>query len=355
MKPYFSVVMPTYGVDKYIGKAIESIQNQTYSNWELIIVNDCTPDKSAEIATGYAKQDSRIEVVHHEKNRGLSAARNTGIEHAKGEYIWFMDPDDFVDIDVLEKVYASIQKNPAEIIVFGLHEEYYDKNGALKYTHTICPNERLFTKQEELRKKIIYLEQQTLYGYAWNKIYQLEYLRDIRLKYTDVKLIEDIKFNVEFCMDIQRMNILAIAPYHYAKRMEGNLTNKFVPNYFSLHKERIDMIFHQYIYWELCTEEVRKILGALYGRYILSALQRNCDPRANMTHAERYMWCRGLFQEGLFNDLIPSAKAVDSKSLSVALFFLRWKKAIPCLVMGRGIYIAREKMPMLYSKIKSER
>ena len=121
MKPYFSVVMPTYGVDKYIGKAIESIQNQTYSNWELIIVNDCTPDKSAEIATGYAKQDSRIEVVHHEKNRGLSAARNTGIEHAKGEYIWFMDPDDFVDIDVLEKVYASIQKNPAEIIVFGLH------------------------------------------------------------------------------------------------------------------------------------------------------------------------------------------------------------------------------------------
>ena len=355
MKPYFSVVMPTYGVDKYIGKAIESIQNQTYSNWELIIVNDCTPDKSAEIATGYAKQDSRIEVVHHEKNRGLSAARNTGIEHAKGEYIWFMDPDDFVDIDVLEKVYASIQKNPAEIIVFGLHEEYYDKNGALKYTHTICPNERLFTKQEELRKEIIYLEQQTLYGYAWNKIYQLEYLRDLRLKYTDVKLIEDIKFNVEFCMDIQRMNILAIAPYHYAKRMEGNLTNKFVPNYFSLHKERIDMIFHQYIYWNLCTEEVRKILGALYGRYILSALQRNCDPRANMTHAERYMWCRGLFQEGLFNDLIPSAKAVDSKSLSLALFFLRWKKSILCLMMGRGIYIAREKMPMLYSKIKSER
>lgn len=355
MKPFFSIVMPTYGVEKYISRAIESILAQTYADWELIVVDDCTPDQSAQIAESYAARDARVRVLHHRENRGLSPARNTGMDAASGEFIWFMDPDDSVDANLLEAVYASLQKNPAQYVLFGLHEEYYNKDGQLSYTHTICPKEQLFKDQTEMRRQMIYLEQQTLYGYAWNKFYDLSYLRKLNLRYSNVKLIEDIKFNVEYCMDIERMNILGIAPYHYAKRMEGNLTNRFVPDYFALHRDRISMIFEQYTYWGLCTQEVRQILGSLYGRYILSALQRNCDKRSGMTHAERYKWCRGLFGQGLFNELIPCARAADSKSLAFALVFLRWKKTVCCLAMGRGIYIAREKLPMIYSKVKSKR
>lgn len=353
--PFFTIVMPAYGVEKYIDKAITSIKEQTFDNWEIIVVDDCTKDSSGQIAQGYADEDSRITVIGHEQNKGLSAARNTGTKAASGEYIWYMDPDDSVDKTLLEKIYVSLQKNPAQAVLFGHVEEYYDKQGKLQYSHVICPKEHYFKTAEEFRPYIISLEQETLYGYAWNKFYHLPYIRQIKLEYENVKLIEDITFNVKYFMDIESLNILPIAPYHYGKRMEGNLTNKFVPDYFQLHKDRIEMLFEQFSYWNICTEELRGTLGSLYARYILSTLERNCDKRSGMNHAQRYKWCKAIFAQGLFNELIPVARAKESVTLRVALMLFRWKRAILCLMMGRGIYVVKKCLPMVYSKVKSGR
>ena len=103
-RPFFTVVMPAYGVEKYLKKAVDSIRNQTFKDWELIIVEDGSPDRTGELADGLAEKDPRIRAVHHEKNKGLSQARNTGIRHAKGKYIWFMDPDDSVEESLLQDV-----------------------------------------------------------------------------------------------------------------------------------------------------------------------------------------------------------------------------------------------------------
>ena len=353
--PFFSVVMPVYQVERYIGKAIKSIQAQTFEDWELIVVDDCTPDRSGKIAAGIAENDMRIRIVRHGENKGLSAARNTGAEAAAGKYIWFMDSDDYVDASLLEKVYKSVEKNPAKFVVFGLLEEYFDKKGAFSYSHEVKPKKGYFSDKESLRKEMIYLEQATLYGYAWNKFYDLEYLRSLNLKYERVTLIEDIVFNVKFCMDIDSMNLIPEALYHYQKRLDDSLTNKFVPDYYALHKRRIEMLYEQYRYWNLCTDEVKEILGSLYVRYILSTLQRNCDRRSGMTHADRYKWCRGLFGQELFNALVPFAKSSGSKSLKLAISLLRAKSAIWCLAMGRAVYVIREKLPMFYTKVKSGR
>lgn len=354
-KPYFSIVMPTYCVEKYITKAIESIQKQTYTDWELIVVDDCTPDHSAKIAEKAAEKDYRIRIVHHENNRGLSAARNTGIEEAAGKYIWFMDPDDYVDSDLLKQVKDSLEKNQAEVVLFGLVEEYYDKKGNLQYVHPVCPQEKIYTDQEELRKAAIYLERQTLYGYAWNKIYNLQYLKKKGFEYQNVKLIEDIVFNVQFFSNIKRLNVLGFTPYHYAKRLDANLTNKYVPEYFAVHKKRIELLSRQHIYWGLYTDEVKEILGSLYGRYILSALERNCDKRSEMKWIHRVHWCRRLFKQKLFRELIPVAKAEDSKMLAVMLQLLQKKRVWLCMLIGRGIYVMRKGLPMIYSKVKSGR
>lgn len=354
-KPFFTVVMPTYGVEKYIERAIKSIQQQTYDNWEMIVVDDCSQDRSGEIAAACAAQDPRIKVLRHEANQGLSLARNTGTAAASGAYIWYMDPDDYVDAGLLQKVHDSLLHNPAQVVMFGHVEEYYDRKGELQYTHSICPEEHYFKTAEEFRPYVIQLEQQTLYGYAWNKFYDLQYMKEHRLKYENVSLIEDITFNVEYFMDIETLNILPITPYHYAKRMEANLTNKFVPDYFKLHKERIEMLFDQFSYWGICTNQTRSVLGSLYARYILSALERNCDKRSGMNHAQRYKWCRAVFTEGIFNELIPVARAKDSVTLRASLVLFRWKRGILCLMMGRGIYVVRKLLPMVYSRIKSGR
>lgn len=357
-RPYFSIIMPVYNGEKYIGTMLESIIGQSFSDWELIVINDASTDQSKTIAESYCRRDSRIRLLHLEENLGVSNARNKGISEAKGRYIWFADADDCVDNHLLQSVWESLQENPAKLVLFGLIEEYYDAENQYQYSHKVVHPARIFRKKEELRPEMIYLEQETLYGYLWNKIYDLDYLKKIHMSfapYEQAKFIEDIKFNVEYCMDIDSLNILEICPYHYAKRMQNNLTNEFAPDYFKFHKRRIEMLLEQYKYWNLCTEEVQSILGSLYARYILSTLQRNCDKRSGMHHKQRKDWCKKLFRQELFQELIPKAKAKDSRVLQILIGFLRREQTAVCLMMGRAVYIIRNKLPVVYSKVKSGR
>lgn len=357
-QPFFSIVMPVYQAETYIRKMIECIQEQTFSDWELIAVVDCSPDKSGEILSQYAKSDDRIKIVNLKENMGVSEARNRGIAHAQGRYLWFVDADDAVERTVLKACYDSLSANPAKLLIFGLIEEYYTADGKLTYRNPRCPEEKVFRSKEELRPYMIYLEQQTLYGYPWNKVYDLTYLKEINVRFTDYrtnKFIEDITFNIEYCMNIDSLNLLPITPYRYAKRSKDSLTNEFAAEYYALHKRRIEMLLEQYRYWGMVTEEVKKILGSLYARYILSALQRNCDKRAEMTCAMRLKWCKDVFAQELFHLLIPAAEAKDSKALSIALLLLKKRHTRGCLALGRVIYIVKNKLPMFYSKVKSKR
>ena len=115
------------------------------------------------------------------------------------------------------------------------------------------------------------------------------------------------------------------------------------------------MLYEQYQYWKMCNSHVKAVLGSLYARYILSTLQRNCDVRAEMTHRQRKKWCKMMFQDQLFLELIPKAEAKDSVSLRIATECLKKKWTGGCLILGRVIYIAKNKMPVFYSKVKSAR
>lgn len=353
-RPFISVVMPIYNVQSHLKKAIDSVLDQTFHDYEIILVDDCSPDHCPEICDEYARKYEKISVIHHKENQGLSAARNSGLEIACGRYIWFMDSDDYVDEELFQKVYDSIQHNDAQIVVFGLVEEYFDQEDQLHHVKRICPKEMCLTTASEIQDIIIDLEMQTLYGYAWNKFYSLDYLKKIGLKYEKITLIEDIQFNVLYCAQIDKMNILAITPYHYNKRMDSSLTNKFVKDYYELHKKRINMIFQQYCDWGKCTDEIKEKLAVLYTRYIFSAIQRNCDKNAKMNLRQRKVWIERLFEEELYHELIPYGKS-ESAVLKVMLKALKWENTIFCLALGRVIFILKNNLPMLFSKVKQNR
>lgn len=117
-KSMISVVVPIYNVEQYLDRCLTSIVNQTYRNLEIILVDDGSPDGCPHLCDQWAQKDSRIKVVH-KKNAGLGMARNTGIEHATGEYICFFDSDDYVDVKTIEKAYEAAQRENADIVVFG--------------------------------------------------------------------------------------------------------------------------------------------------------------------------------------------------------------------------------------------
>ncbi len=352
--PFFSIVMPVYNSERYLASAIEGLLAQTYGSWELIIVDDASVDDSANIAQEYEELDSRIKLVHLVDNKGASAARNVGLEHTTANYVGFFDADDTYDPNMLQQVWESIQQNPADIVLFGLCEEYYDAKGNFQYSNEVLPRECVCKTPDEVHGQVLDLEVSLLLGYTWNKFYLRERMGDLRYE-EGVSLIEDAFFNIEFFYRAKTANLLEISPYKYAKRQAENLTNKFVADYFELHRRRIAMVYEQQCSWGLDSPKVRSTVGALYGRYILSALERNCDPRSKMDHAARVGWCKQLFEDDLFCKLIPEAKAADSKSLNIGLSILRKQSAFLCCFMGRAIHIVRGRANKSYNKIKSKR
>ena len=120
VKPLFSVVVPAYNSEKFIDKCIDSLLSQTCKDFELILVDDGSVDDTLSVLNFYAEKDSRVRVLHQE-NGGHTSARNLGLAHSRGEYILFVDSDDWLDLDALEKCENEIRENNSDIIIFGIH------------------------------------------------------------------------------------------------------------------------------------------------------------------------------------------------------------------------------------------
>lgn len=170
--PLISVIIPVYGVEKYISQCLESVINQTYNNLEIIVINDGTKDRSADIAKEYATQDSRIKVYDFE-NGGLSVARNRGLEIAKGDYISYIDSDDWIDLKLYEVLIDSALTNNADMVKYGVIETDEFKETRFSFDDTkIILNER--------EQAFDYYFQGMLWTIACNGLYRCDLAKKVK-------------------------------------------------------------------------------------------------------------------------------------------------------------------------------
>ena len=353
-QPFVSVVMPVYNAAAHLPSAIDSILSQTFGAFELILVNDKSIDGCAEICDGYAAADPRVRVIHKPANEGAGEARNTGMDAAEGHYIWFVDSDDRVESDVIETVHRSVTEHAAQVVAFGCVEEYFDRNRKLHHSVTICPEECTATGIESVRRCVMPLEEITLYGYVWNKFYSLELVRKSGVRFRKMKLNEDFFFNVELFMTVESMNILAVSPYYYAKRMESSLTAGFIAEYFQIHEQSVRALYDQHREWGMLEDATSQKIANIYVRYIFSAIQRNFDPRSGMNTDARKRFLTDLFDAELYNTLIPFAKS-DNRMLKPLISALKNRNVGRALRFGRIIYIVKSKLPIVFSVLKQNR
>lgn len=350
----FSFVMPVYNVEKHLKTAIESVLSQTYKNFELILVDDCSPDNCPAICDEYAAKYENIRCIHHGKNQGLSTARNTGLTAVTGDYVTFTDSDDYIDSDMLESVVASLNENAADSVIFGVKEEYFNKDNVLSKTYELkYGEEKRISSADDLRHELIKLEEKTFLGYVWNKFYKVDIIKKNNLSFEKVTLIEDIIFNLRFFENAASLNILNTTPYHYMKRIDGSLTNKFVKDYYALHYRRVSEILTLYKKWDMCTDDIKRTLGNIYARYIYSALQRNCDSRSGMTNAQRKEFLKSVFDDEMFKEFSPFISV--GGYAGVLYNCLKNKQTGLCLMFGKVIYIVKEKLPTVFAAAKQAR
>ena len=209
MKPSLSIVVPVYNVEQYLHKCVDSILNQTFRDYELILVDDGSTDGSSRICDDYKKIDERIRVFHKE-NGGLSDARNYGLDHSNGEYIAFVDSDDWIDSVMYESMMNSIIDNDADISVCGHRVVTVDG----RVEETVVFDEPVLLTGIEATKEI--LKDERMPSFAWNKLYKRSLFKDIRFPHG--RIYEDIAVIYRYFDMAKRVYVLNEVYYNYLRR-----------------------------------------------------------------------------------------------------------------------------------------
>ena len=224
--PVFSIVMPVYNAEKYLEHAVDSIRNQDFSDFELILVNDSSVDNSLAVCIKYATIDQRITVIDCKTNCGVSVARNRGIKAARGKYLCFVDADDYIDCDFLQQFYDALQEDEYELVKSGAYEEYYDKEDFV-YSRKCMLQHKNCQGRKEITEQVIDMELIPLFGYIWNGAYKMSIIRTHNLWFDKTLTVnEDFAFSVAYLPFVSKMKCLSYCGYHYAKRNSISLSSQ---------------------------------------------------------------------------------------------------------------------------------
>lgn len=228
-----SIVLPVYNVEKYLDRCIESVVGQTYSNLEIILVDDGSPDRCPQKCEEWAKRDKRIKVIH-KANSGLGYARNTGIEYASGEYICFFDSDDYVAQDTIEKAYATAKTSNSDMVLFG----HYDVDAQGKIVKTYIPtakkeNYEGAEVQDVLLPDLISDDPETgkstnLWLSACFCLYSMQLIEESNWRFVSERDIisEDVYSLLRLYKTVKRVAIIPEAFYYYCEN-EMSLTHTY--------------------------------------------------------------------------------------------------------------------------------
>jgi|SRR5690606_2388400 len=335
--PFISVIMPAYKVEQYIAKAIESVLNQSFESFELLVINDGSPDRSAELSRDYAVLDSRVKVFDKE-NGGLSDARNFGIEHASGSYLYFMDSDDWIENNFLEKLHDKIQINPADIYVFGYYLDQEDQNGQLLQRQIMnAYNYKFDIGSEKAPKLNSHL--MGLLGYAWNKVYSKIFIDYYRLRFDKgISLVEDILFNARAYQKANNLVLIEDCYYHYISREVPTLIKSY-------HKDSFDLILTKHraikpflVKWGYSKNKIKHTMAnnlvvgiqycvnnLLYYKSDLSAAEKKKYINEMLQHKETKKYI-DYYQPVTKGDQLYK-KLIKYRLSSVLMYIKSWKKA----------------------------
>ena len=214
-----SIIVPVYNVEKYLKKCVYSILNQSYKNLEVILVNDGSTDNSGKICDELSREDSRIN-VYHKDNGGLSDARNYGVAKANGEYVGFVDSDDYIDQYMYENLYKAIRKYNTQVAECGITRVY--KNNKLR-PHYDGEEYSLVVDREGYLKE--YLENRKVYGAAVCKLLSIDLAKV--LKFPDGKVYEDVFYTLELLKKVDKYTLISGNYYYYYIRGNSITTKTF--------------------------------------------------------------------------------------------------------------------------------
>lgn len=340
-----SVIVPIYNIENYLDRCLRSLINQTYKNIEIILINDGSKDSSLKICEKYKKTDERIQIIT-QTNKGLSEARNTGIKYAQGDYISFVDGDDWLNRDCFENCIKFLD-NSVDILMFSYIREYGNKS----VPTLVFENSYLEWKGKEIETGLIRrligpvgeeLERPNRMedlNPVWNKIYKSDILKE--KKFVDTKIIgtEDLWFNLTAFSEAQKIIFIKDFYYHYNKENGSSLTRKYNQNLFIGWKT-----LYSYIRLYINEQNLnRKIYSdALNNRIIINllALSRNVVI-SDLKYTQKMKELKNILNDALYQEVFQKFEFHSLSNKWKVFYYCCYKKRAGLLYL---LLLAGEKM-----------
>ena len=350
-KAVISIIMPVYGVEEYVGKAIESMQQQTFQDWDLWTVDDGSLDRSGEICDEYAAADPRIHVIHKE-NGGAPSARNAAIDQAKGKYFYFMDADDWAEPTMLQDMLDLAEANQAQMVVTGYYiDSYYSESE--KFVQIQNVGDVVYGSQQAFREDSYRLFDKNLLYTPWNKLFLADYIRERNLYFPDT-FWDDFPFCLSVVRDIERVVVSQKPYYHFMRKRAESETTKYRKEMYDKREEEHGWMEELFAYWKIENSEVLEFLARRYVERLIGCIENVTNPSCMLSYKEKRAHIRQIVRSERAQKCLKIAKP-RSDYMKIMLLPLKWKNVSLCLMEGAFISKVKKVNVKRFVKLKANR
>lgn len=346
-----SIVMPVYKVEEYVGKAIESIQAQTFTNWELFAVDDGSPDNSGAICEEYARKDSRIHVLH-QQNAGAPTARNNAIELTSGKYLYFMDSDDWAEPTMLEDMYRLAEEHDSQLVVTGYYIDTYYSDTE-KYTQEQTAPSVVFPSQRAFREQAHTLFDQNLLYTPWNKLFSARYIKEHGLRFPNT-FWDDFPFVLSVVRDVERVAVLENKYYHFIRKRAESETARYRSDMYDKREEENGWMRDLYAHWDVSGDEVEEFLCRRYIERVIGCVENVTNKNCTLSVKEKKAAIRAMILTDTAQQAVRTARP-HSTYMKVLLLPVKWKMPGLLYLFGRAISYVKSGNTKLFARLKANR
>lgn len=310
-----SIIVPVYNVKKYLNRCIDSILNQSFSDFDLILVDDGSPDNCGKICDGYAEKDKRIKVVHKE-NGGLASARNAGLDVTDNDYIVFIDSDDQIEQNHIEALFNCVKTTEDNYIFCGM-KSVSETDG----TYTLNTPDNRFVSEKQI--DFLNLHKSSTIGFACNALFYNSVLKKYNIRFNENVIIEDLPFTLEYMKHMSMLSYTGDCTYNYMQH-DSTLSNKYYRHNFRRYQEKYTAImdFCDYIHETMPPE-----VASTYLYHFLRCLDNTFDNRNDESFFAKIKYNNSVIKSDQFQHCLEhsaeyKAKTPDARILSLKNYFI---------------------------------
>ena len=343
-----SIVVAVYNLEKYLPRCLDALVNQTLEDIEILCVDDGSTDSAPQIIEDYKKRYPDKIKTYHKENGGEFTTRNYGLERATGEYVTFVDSDDYIDLEVLFKVYDKIKSMDVVVdcLKYGVIEEYFVKN-KLEYKKECSLSNFFSENKNEIQNEILKLEQIPLFGYSCNSFYYLKIIKENNIRFRNYSMNEDFIFNIEYFSFIKNFCFMNFLGYYYAKRGNNSLSSKKQDNYYELHMIKIENFLNVCNKNNNLTQKNKELIYWMYTRYVYSAIERNLSNKEYLINLIEKIKKSKLYRQFFLIDF----KNITMKQ-KIMIYVLKRRQMKIIIIFAKMISWIKSKLPIFFAKIK---